>query len=97
MVYVQDNHKQKGQRTCEQSGWISPRTGSISVAVLSSAGSMPCRSNSCAKREQSTIVLAENLDNFESLLRKGSRLTVAPPPMAKPAPPMANASTSRNG
>ena len=93
-AHVQDNRKQKGRRTCE-GGWISPCAGSISGVVLS-PDSRLCRSDSCAKMEQSRIVMLEN--DFESLSRKGScRLSAASPRGSDwPPAPMANAPTGRN-
>ena len=91
---MQDNRKSKGRRTCE-GGWISPCAGPISGGVLL-ADSRLCRSDSCAKMEQSRIVMLEN--DFESLSRKGScRLSAASPRGSdRPPAPMANAPTGRN-
>ena len=93
-MHMQDNRKSKGRRTCEGE-WISPCTGAISGRVLP-ADSGLCRSDSCAKMEQSRIVMLEN--DFESLSRKGScRLSAASPPGSDSTPaPMANAPTGRN-
>ena len=91
---MQGNRKSKGRRTCEGE-WISPCTGPISGGVLP-ADSRLCRSDPCAKIEQSRIVMLEN--DFESLSRKGScRLSAASPRGSdRPPAPMANAPTGRS-
>jgi hypothetical protein len=56
----------EGRRTCED-GWIWPFTGSIGSGVILPADSMPCWSDSRAKKEQRIVMPPEN--DFESSTR----------------------------